>query len=841
MEKKDRKERSKHTACLGCRIRRRKCDNVKPICSGCTEINIPTELCLYHGARVGFKVNGSQKTLDKLREKNKTLVTEEEALRKLSKQPKVAPKSTTNNLGIYMLPTTTQKITNSKTQTSMRNPLMCTIREVSGTLIHYGPVSWFALTSTQEPLKKLTTWFVNVIRFEKDRYNRAKFEQKVEEDEMLKCVNNLLLTYSLGHSKIPDQNSLLNSILTTIASKLPTKAASEQLLALYFRLNRQRFLGFVILDEDFFYENFNKYITFDDEGKARLTVTLPDDHAGLSFVMLYLSMLIFMGFFTSRLYHSIYPQVNHIHMLEYLETLLLASEVLQNDTSFSISPHLDPEALLAVIHIVVFQRCTAHGSLSRGLVVGNDVLIVRQLIIYARILKLDQNLDVVYAHRSQEYRTSLKSMWTFLVYLDISEGLETGIPLKIRTEELRRYKSDEDLYVRALVMLNSVLTQFNEKVLAMEKLELIEWIRTNLTSKIDNFVKKEFMPAEDHVKYLKEFDFENIAASGDYIYHLQLTTIRILLYSTSASLYKFCAQIADQIVSHHVKEFEYLAIKRMAILVLFARDVFSAVQVLIGHPNSTYFSVVSSLLIISKQTTFALRRVAIHIGGSTLKNYDQSYSMQFLSTLINDSDRYAKTLLETLTLTSNYRSYSFSLDELEDLEVEKDMKELEKNYSKLLDYRFLAFENCRLLQQIVQSLENKKYNLNFLRLDYVFFYTITASNLFLALAFSSGDSINKKDNELKHLENTATEDYKKDSQIIHKQRNSSSSSSSGNYNEFDFNDFFERAIDTKSDKFDFKSFFTTSNDHYQQDDIEEFFENLSMPLSDYHSNGSQFF
>lgn len=135
----------------------------------------------------------------------------------------------------------------------------------------------------------------------------------------------------------------------------------------------------------------------------------------------------------------------------------------------------------------------------------------------------------------------------------------------------------------------------------------------------------------------------------------------------------------------------------------------------------------------------------------------------------------------------------------------------------------------------MKSLENKKYNLNFLRLDYIFFYGLTASNLFLALAFSS-DEI--KDNA--KVAGKIPDAHDDNGNNIETEHQTEISDASRN-NDFDFNDLFERAIDTNSERFDFKSFFTTSNDLYQHEDIEQFLENLTMPLSDYYSNNSPFF
>lgn len=817
VEKKERK----HTACLGCRIRRRKCDNVKPICSGCQEINIPADLCLYHGARVGFKVNGSKKTLEKLRDKKTQLLKEQAALTRVGQR-----RSQYQASEAYYLPS-------YHNNQFKKNPLMCTMGDVSGTLTHYGPISWFALISVQEPLKKLSTWFINVMKFEKDRYNKSKFEKKVEEDNVLRTLNKLLIEFSLGCMEIPDKYSLLNQILSVIVSKLPIQSVSEELLKFYFHLNQQRAVGFVYLDMDSFYEKLEKYISFDDQGKAHLTMSLPKDQDGLSFIMLYLSMLTYQAFFASTLNTSSYPQVNHLQMLEYLETLLLASEVLQSDESFGISPFLDPETLLAIIHVCVFQRCTPHGNISRGIIGGNDVLIVRQLIVYARILRLDEDIDVAYQTKTPEYRKSLKSIWYCLMYFDISEGLETGIPLKIKPKELERYKN-ENLYIRSMIVINDVLNQFNDNVLMVDKLKLIDWIQNTLAPQLDNFLKKEFPSAEEHIEYLEKFDFDNINDSHKYVWHLQMAAIRILIYSTSASFYHFCATVTDQ-VGVESKKFRYIAMKRMGALVVFIRNVLNAAKILSEHKNSSYFSLVSSLLVISRQMTFALRRVSIYIGGMVVRNYDQQYSLQFLSTLMNDSDRYAKTLLDTLIKTSDYHSFSFSLDSLENFEIEKNFDELDKFYFRLDDYKFLAFENCRILQQMMKSLENKKYNLNFLRLDYIFFYGLTASNLFLALAFSS-DEI--KDNA--KVAGKIPDAHDDNGNNIETEHQTEISDASRN-NDFDFNDLFERAIDTNSERFDFKSFFTTSNDLYQHEDIEQFLENLTMPLSDYYSNNSPFF
>lgn len=835
------RKKEKHIACLGCRIRRRKCDNVSPICSGCLEISVPANLCIYHEARVGFKVHGSQKTLDKLRDINKQLTEQHNALQNF----------VNNNGGAA-----TQEPKNtlpqvSKDQTFFKNPLMRTMGNVSDSLTHYGPISWFALISAQKPLMNISNWLINVIKFEKDKHNKANYEKKVKEDDKLKIITDHLLTHWLGESEIADKAGFVNMLLKNIAGLLPNKALSDTIVKFYSHLNGQRAVGFIYVDEETFMAKFNKYLSFDEQGNPHVNVEMPNDREGLSFIMFYLSILTFLGFYASRLYKSLVPQLNHFHMLEYLETLLLASEILETDEAYSITGHVDVDTLTAMIHVLVFEKILPHGRHRQGIMGGDDALVVKHLIIYARLLKLDKPLHIAYPETSDNYKKSLKSIWICLAYFEVSECLETGIAPKIKSEDLKIYKNDESLYIRSVVFLNDVMNQFNEKVSSMNKLELVDWIHKNLIKRVDNFIKEEFLPASEHIAFLKNFDFEEISKSKEYVYYLQMSSIRTLTYSVSASLFQFCAVISDQL-STNDNIFELLAIKRTAILAQFNRDLFAAIQIVMNHKNSSHFSVISSLMVLERQVTFGLRRAALFLGGIVLKNYDPQYTIQFFGNILNDSNRCAQTLMNTIVRTSDFNTRDFTLDELEDFEVEKDQSKMEKQFANLFDHKYLVFQACRLLHQMVQSMENIKYNLNFIRLHYIFFYTLTMTNLFLALIYSYDEELTpvgqvkpnpEKSNPVKQKEPKSKLENKNNPLKPTSSTASTSSSTSArndSSSEFDFNDLFERAIDTNSDKFDFKSFFTTSNNLYQQNDIEEFLENLTMPLADYYSNSSQF-
>lgn len=818
----------KHIACLGCRIRRRKCDGLKPICSGCVDLNIPVRLCVYHDARVGYKSDKAEKALEKLKRENKSLKNELQRLKRMSSVVVLSNDNETvkhprrrSRYEPYLLPS-------DLSGKSLKNLLTGAIGESSGTHIHYGPISWYAIASTNEPLKNISAWFINTVKLEKERYDRSTADMRqYEKSTALMTIKELVIDHSLRIHPT-DKDLLIQDLLVEIGNNLPSKELLTQLLAYYFHINSQRVVGFVYVDEEQFYDDYNKYLSFDSKGKVKILSSANNN--GVPFIMLLLALLTFTGYSLSRTIEQQKEfQVDYMLMVEYLKTLLMATGLFKSPVSFSFFPSLCPVSLIALIHLAVFERCSPHGKRLQGIMGITDFLTSKQLVIYAKMLHLDKDIDIYYSSKSENYKKGLKSIWTCLIYHDISEGLETGIDLKIKPEELVQYEYDPSPYARSLVVLNRVLNQFNEKVVEITGFELTDYIEKKLVSQLDEFLSKDLTSAASDLQYFRACDFDDTSNAPKYVYLLQMAAIKLLFYSLSQSLYQFCAKMAEQYKGNW-RRYELLAIKKGATLMQYLKDTMEATRRLILHENAKLFSLVSTLQVLFKPVTFSLRRCTLFAGDLSLRKSNQKYNFQVLHEMTNHPHKYAKSLMKASLPSKRYEIFSYTVQDLEDLEVEKDMDLMKQKLGHLFESRFLIFKLSRMIHMVAKALDNDKFNLNFVKLNYVFFYCSSASNLFLSLAYpqdghqKNGTSTTRSHADINHQSNPTT----------------STSSLSSISTEFNFSHLFKTCIDTTSENFDFKTFFTGSTDLYQNEELDEFFKYLNLPLSDEYDNSNPF-
>lgn len=81
-----------------------------------------------------------------------------------------------------------------------------------------------------------------------------------------------------------------------IETSLPDYDLLVGLIKRYFAFNRQRKVGFLIIDEEDFFMNFNNCIDRDESGLIKINVKLPGDEHKIPFVFLVMTMLTHMTF-----------------------------------------------------------------------------------------------------------------------------------------------------------------------------------------------------------------------------------------------------------------------------------------------------------------------------------------------------------------------------------------------------------------------------------------------------------------------------------------------------------------------------------------------------------------
>lgn len=791
----------KHVACLCCRIRRRKCDAVKPVCSGCVDLNIPQELCVYHDARVGYKANKSRKTLQTLKDENTKLKKELEFLKAKQKSlgPQVKKPTEDNPLPYYV----------SIDGRLRKNPLLCTTGETFGTPTHYGPISWVSLISNNAPLKHISLWFMNVIKMGKDKYDRRKHtDNNVEKDTILKEIK-MALNDNLFEISGTSPSGLLNQLLFEIADIIPIKPVLDEILSRYFHLTDQKMIGFLSVDPETFYTQFDQYVAIDKRGK--LSFVVDQNFSCVPFVSLLLSLLGVIDLFLTSNKPDVVthkPGPSQDLLYDYFEALILADHLTRGKPS-SLIDLSAPETLQSLVHWAVFDRHVPQGRRQQGLVGISDLLTTKQMITMARILNLNKDLSVYYPDRTESYRRSLTSLWMFLAYVDFAEGLESGISLKVKSEELEIYNNDPEPYVRAVVILNKVLNEFNAKSVEITGYQMISFITHELMPPLDYLLGTVLTSASSDLEYFNNCDFDNIANAPTFSRKLRMSTMKLLVYSLSESILEFGSKFSAQ---HGLDStyFEMLAIKRGAAGMKYLELTVHSVKRLIEHDNSQEFSLMPALRVMNRMFMNCARRSVFHVGDIVIRNSDAQYTYQVLQDLLSDTSKYEKSYMEAILPGRRYEIFTYETHELEDLTCERDINLMRQRLGHLFTHKFLIFRLCRLLHLVGKVLDHEKLNFSFVKLNYVFFYSVTVANLLYSLAFPPDDRNPYNLPTLSDPESISN--------------NAAFIATSQEPQDFNFNEMFQKFIDTSSQEFDLKSFFTGYNDLYDLDDFDRFFQ-----------------
>ncbi|CAM9023218.1 unnamed protein product [Wickerhamomyces anomalus] len=194
-----------NAVCIGCRLRRKKCDRGKPICTSCLELNISPDLCIYPKSKLQLASKDSKITLDLLRSKNKELKEEYEAV-KAGEKPSTNSLQN-NNVVLSSQNNPSDKIDNTPINPSaevlgfVQDPINTTVKETNEFLLHCGPLSWVSLMSFEKDFAQLCLQFGQIIAIAKDLRKdsrRGEFIDQADSDTRFNDIKGRLSRILLG-------------------------------------------------------------------------------------------------------------------------------------------------------------------------------------------------------------------------------------------------------------------------------------------------------------------------------------------------------------------------------------------------------------------------------------------------------------------------------------------------------------------------------------------------------------------------------------------------------------------------------------------------------------------
>ncbi|ODQ57256.1 hypothetical protein WICANDRAFT_65513 [Wickerhamomyces anomalus NRRL Y-366-8] len=810
-------------ACISCRLRRRKCDRAKPVCTGCKDLNIPQELCVYKDLKAKTKSNDRKEILDQYKSDNMKLKNQKFRLMEgielaFVEKSRLLREELASSSALNNESSPANVILQTQYKKSIEKDSKKNEQDITNNL-HFGSISWGSLMTSEPDMQVLLEQMDSIIKRQKVQLDSLKknFEEPVNENCILSKVKAYITSVALGIEKL-DDFQIFQHLFHDIEKNLPTYKELKKFLDHQFRISQTDYVAFFSVDEETYYEILHRVLKFDGEGKPTIQISLPEQSSRLMDLAYVISYLIYIAYHRSQLIHDNH-NANHMLLLEYSETLLHSYRLLCNafkcDNSFL--PTHTPEELHTMLYITTFERYTPHGRHKSNESIDNTMN-SRNLTSIARVLQLNQNIDIVYSGRSENYRKSLKSAWYLLVLVDVMESLESGLPPKIRPDEILRYKDHYNGYIESLIVLNRVLYKFHKYDLdsMQNTYEFVRIVDEELVTDLRRLLKSELRPARYDFECLLGFDFDDISMSGEFVKETACFAIKFNIFSLIQTLYFICFKKLEMIdkESDETKKFNILSMKYSTLIISLIGEVFILYDKLSSHPNSYEYAVLESIMAIFPHLSLALRRVYICAGARIFEklpiNKPSAVKRFLYARPANEN-----TLLKELHLKQEYQ-IDYKIEDLADYDADEDINELFARFSPLLDYRFVIFNFSQVLKKISENLFNEKSNINFVKLNHIFFYLLKLTSFFLNATFVDDAKALGNATSFKGLHDTP--------------RASRYSDESESESEFNFKDLFEKAINTKSENFDFKEFFNNTNGIYQTTDIDDFLTTYPMSV-----------
>lgn len=151
----------------------------------------------------------------------------------------------------------------------------------------------------------------------------------------------------------------------------------------------------------------------------------------------------------------------------------------------------------------------------------------------------------------------------------------------------------------------------------------------------------------------------------------------------------------------------------------------------------------------------------------------------------------------------------------------------------LLDHKHMIFSYSNVMRDIATGLFRENSNMKVAKFNHVVFYLLKLMSFFLNSSFTTDGSPMEKENLFMGFAGSGSSSSSSKAPVQPKQEN-----------EFNFGDLFEKSINTTSEQFDFKTFFSISQGLYQSSEIDQFLMGYSETgMNDYpesHSNGRRY-
>ncbi|ODQ57253.1 hypothetical protein WICANDRAFT_97889 [Wickerhamomyces anomalus NRRL Y-366-8] len=727
----------KPSTCIACRLRRKRCDRKQPICTSCEELNISQDLCVCPQSKLGLKSKNSKVTLDELKEKNERLQQEQEYLKSILNGELPEPDV---RMKLSQILNSEQKVKKQD-----RNLFLTVKSGLYSCSAHFGSTSWQSLLASNPQYSQFMYQIAAVLNHARMEYDRRKhtFQGLAAGDPRLNGIRAKIVEGALGLAQV-DLNQIGIDLISEIEASLPAYGTLLGLLESYFLFNKHRKIGFVMIDQEEFFNEFHQVITKDESGLVKITISLPGEEVKTSFLFLLVSMITCMTFIMNQSYGPS-TSYNHLLLHEHSEVLCYYSAMLMKSLQQSPSSMIDfkvgdfkymSQMFQGIAHFLIFERYTPHGRLievedatmghsisikrTSGMMIGSDF--------YNRI-------DEVFKHKSLNYRRGLKSAWFFAIFVDSCEAVEVGVLPKFKPEELKIKDEDKSKYTEAILLLNETITKYLRKELK-DSMEVVELISKELVPKIKAFLNKNFPSIGQVVALLKTLDLEDTSNVDTFFDLTESFLVQLLFLSLIQVLYSVCFKRLEE--NHRFsplhKRFNLLSLKYSLLMFYSVPAYLECHQRVSTHKNSIVFGALPALLAIFPHLRYSFRRAAL-TAGLRIFEYFPVDKRTLFSSIYEKHDKPDDEILKEILEKENFQPF-FSFQDLEDFQIDEDHEALLSKFSVLNNYRYLILSLGKAVIDLQNCLRSQYINLSFIRLNPSFFRVVKTCSIFLNVAYS---------------------------------------------------------------------------------------------------------
>lgn len=690
------------TACIGCRLRRKRCDKQSP-CATCTELQIPTELCIYR--KIGLVSKDSKTTLSKELQRNGELKDEIARLRAIKEYKNHSAKE-------YFYLHSRGRFKQFQLNPE-KNPLLCTVMSSKQSLAYLGSISVAAITQSEPKMKMLMQQIHTVIMSEKVKLERQLLPP-LNSDVMLRfhsqCQAQAL---GLGHQ----EDDTIRALLHEIEHNFPDEPLFRKAMTIIFRTNVNRWTLVPYVDEETFYQRFNRLVQFDAGGKPHFQVDLVNHTRDLNLIAMALVMLCLCAFSFQQ--SKVSFGLDYVLYGKYVNALLR----IDGEKIKYTEADLTYERVLAIYVHTLLEKYTATGGFMNSFdEICDGVFAIRNLITMGLSINLHGDLDKWYPHATLGEKKMMKSLWYCLVLFEVFESMDLGFISKLEPSSFKRYDYCYNPLIETIHVTHSVIYSYN-MIDDGQLDQFIEFVEGRLIKRLKQHLQEEYCTMHRDMTLFQQYDLDNLDMGNldEYTMIVQRLAMRFLILGVILALYHVCYKRLEQVGAtdtQRARRLRLVAWKYSLTIESLFKEMWIGYNRIGTHPNFFRFYPTASLLMMAPILRFAQRRVTLFAISKLLDVVDADETLIANHILYGDNQRITALLHDMRS--KGEITHLFTTEQYDDMSVDDDLWALLDKFGPLENVHTLVLNLSSTMFDILSSMHSEMASFNFMKLSKIF-------------------------------------------------------------------------------------------------------------------------